>query len=215
MERRLGWAILAGIGAFFLVVTAVGYTLQAALELADGRGGAALETVGLGVLVVVFWRWIMLGAWLRYRPPLDPETGQPVRVAEQIGPWGVVGRVLLMVIVVGFMAIGVAVALSSDRSTKEAEKVQDRAEFAARDLDLTVADLRAANVDHQAWAINADGQPDPYRALIHVKGATVIDVAVVDDHGSILLRLPNSPPCVVVDIDRHELISSRLINNCG
>ena len=214
VERRLGWAILAGIGATFLVLTAVGYTLQVAVDLVDGRSGSALETAGLGVLVVVFWRWITLGAWLRYRPPLDPETGQPVRVAEEIGPWGVVGRVLLMVLVVGFMAAGLALAFTSDHTTRDARKVADRAEFAARDRDLTVADLKAVDVDHQAWALQADGQPDPYRKLLHVDGASVTAVSVSDDHGSVLLRLPGSPPCVVIDVDRHDIISSRLTSNC-
>ena len=214
VERRLGWAILAGIGATFLVLTAVGYTWQVADALADGRGGAALETAGLGVLVVVFWRWITLGAWLRYRPPLDPETGEPVRVAEEIGPWGIVGRVLLMVLVVGFMAVGLVLAFTSDGSVREARKVADRAEYAAREQELTVADLKAVDVDHQAWAIEADGQPDPYRKLLHVRGASVAAVSVTDDQGSVLLRLPGSPPCVVIDVDRHDIISSRLTSDC-
>lgn len=213
MQRRFGWAVLAGLGAALFALTAIGVSWQVGASIGDGDLGAAASAVGVGALTLLFWWWITLGAWRRFRPPLDPATGLPVHEEQPVGPWGVVGRVLVVVLVAGFVAGGLWLAVEARQATRAAEAVRDRAEREANRRDLTVADVARARADGLVWAADGEG-PDPYQELLPVEGAVVADVSVDGDRAAVLLRLPDSPPCVVVDIDADDLISTRLTSSC-
>lgn len=209
--------MLAGIGATLFVLTALGVSWQVGTSIGDGRLGSAVSALGVGALTLVFWWWITLGSWNRFRPPTDPTTGLPIRdeATEPVGPWGVVGRVLVVVLVTTFVAGGLWLAFEAREATRAAEAVREDAERQANERNLTVADVERASTDALAWIASGEG-PDPYEGLLDVPGASVDDVSVDDDgrHAAILLRLPDSPPCVVVDIDADDLVSTRLTGSC-
>lgn len=206
--------MLAGIGALLFVLTALGVSWQVGTSIGDGRLGAAAGAVGVGALTLLFWWWIALGAWSRFRPPTDPATGLPIRDEEPVGPWGVVGRVLVVLLVGTFVAGGLWLAVGARRATQAADRVRERAEREANRRELTVADVEQARADAAVWVASGEG-PDPYQELLSVPGASVADVSVDGDRAAILLRLPESPPCVVVDIDADDLIATRLTSSCS
>lgn len=209
----MGWAVLAGIGGLLFVLTALGVSWQVGTSIGDDRPGSAASAAGVGALTLLFWWWITLGSWNRFRPPTDPDTGLPLREEEPVGPWGVVGRVLVVVLVGTFVAGGLWLASEARDATRAAEAVRDRAEREANRRDLTVADVEQARADGLTWAADGEG-PDPYQELLSVPGASVADVSVDGARAAILLRLPESPPCVVVDIDADDLISTRITSSC-
>lgn len=206
--------LLAVIGGVFFVLTAVGTAWQVGLAISAHEGAAAAESAVVGVLVLVFWRWITLGAWLRYRPPLDPETGLPLREEAPVGPWGIVGRILMALIVIVFVGGAVWASTRSLSATREARRVEDRAELAARAQHLTVADVQAAERELQTWLATGGSGPDPIDELLDVDGAVVRDVSVEHSDAAILLVTDESPPCVVVNVDRNDLISTHLTSDC-
>jgi hypothetical protein len=207
--------VLAGIGALSFVLTALGVSWQVGTSIGDRQLGSAAGALGVGALTLLFWWWITLGSWTRFRPPADPETGLPIRHEEPVGPWGVVGRVLVVVLVATFVAGGLWLASEARTATRAAEQVRDRAERLANERNLTVADVEQARADALVWTLDPTG-PDPYDELLDVPGASVDDVSVDDDgdRAAVLLRLPSSPPCVVVDIDADDLVSTRITNSC-
>ncbi|MEZ5178734.1 MAG: hypothetical protein R2746_10765 [Acidimicrobiales bacterium] len=213
MQRRVGWAALAGLAGLLFGLTAIGVSWSAGTSIAHHDPLGAAEAAGLGALTLVFWWWIALGAWNRYRPPIDPATGRPKRAEEPVGPWGIVGRVLVVVLVLAFVGGGGWLAWEARQATRAAEDVRHRAEREASRRQLTVADVDRARAAELTWAGDQEG-PDPYDQLLEVEGAYVSDVSVDGNRAAILLRLPDSPPCVVVDIDADDLISTRLSNAC-
>lgn len=211
---RWGWVALAAFAGLQFLITALAGAWTIGLAVRDGGRWEvllALVPVAFGLL---FWRWIALGAWLRANPPIDPDSGQPVHEPEEVGPWGVVGRVLLGLMVVGFVALAVLAATVDRQATDEAEQVRDRAERVARRKGLTVADVADAVDDRTIWAFRPQGSPDPFEELLAVPGALVVDASTSGDGAAILLEPEDSPPCVVVTIDRNELIRSRLTGDC-
>lgn len=218
MARRWGWLALAAIGSLLFVTTALGGAWVAGLTLTDGPvldalGG--LVSVGVGLL---FWKWITLGAWYRANPPVDPETGLPTGRPEPIGPWGVVGRVLMVLLVGSIVVGGIWFATLDRRATAAAEKVRDQAERTVRRKGLTVEQVSTARDEHWAWAWQSDGtadNADPYDALLTVAGADLVDVSVGEGEATILLHPDESPPCVVVTIDGNDLVRSRLTPDCN
>lgn len=215
MTRRWGWYALAGIGAAAFLAMALGGAWGLGLALRDGEAAGAVLGAGPVVLGLVFWRWITLGAWFRARPPLDHDTGQPVAPAEPIGPWGIVGQVLLVLIVGGFTILA-AYAASLDRSsTDAAEEVREQAERTVRGNAVTVARVEQAQVAHGTWAWDGGaGRPDPYDELAVVPGAELVDVSVRQGQASLLFSPDDAPPCVVVTVDADDLVRSRLTTDC-
>lgn len=200
--RRAGWLIFAGVAAICFAGTVIGGAWMLGIALSDGTPFAVLTVAIQTALMVVFWRWIGLGAWLRANPPLG-EDGLPVRTLEPVGPWGVVGRLLLSLLAVGAIVVSVWGAVDDQNINERADRVRADAERAAKGAGLTVADVERASV-----AVPL------YDDLLRVDDAVVTKVSVTKDGAAILLRLDESPPCVVVTIDRRELIRSRVTNDC-
>ncbi len=205
--------MLAGVGALLFTLTALGVSWQVGTSIGDGKLGSAAGTLGVGALTLLFWWWITLGAWTRFRPPTDPATGLPIRDEEPVGPWGVVGRVLVVVLVGTFVAGGLWLAVGARRATQAAERVRERAEREANARNLTVADVEQAQRDRTVWSWGESGT-DPYDELLEVEGARVWEVAVEDGEAQILLRLDHVP-CVIVEIDRDDLIRTHTTMRCG
>lgn len=206
---RTGWWLLAAVSGLLLAGTALGGVVVGWAAVVDRDAFALLRIAVAAGFGVLFWRWILLGAWLRIRPPdgIDPA------VADPVGPWGVVGRVLLALLVVGFVGGGVWASLAGDRAIERAEEARDAAVRAAKDRGLTVDDVTAAQGAAAIWATDPSG-PDPLSTLLDVPGAEVVDVAANGDEASILLRTDDSPPCAVVDIVQGDLIRGRLTDRC-
>ncbi|HEX2575664.1 MAG TPA: hypothetical protein VHK88_04895 [Aquihabitans sp.] len=207
--RRIGWIALAGFAGISFVTTALGGAWSTGTALRDDRAFDALLAAGSTVAFLAFWRWIALGAWQRSRP-VDPAIGgaRP----ERMGPWGVVGVILLLAIVVGFGGLSVWAGIEEGRDDAAAEEVRDRAERAVRRAGTTAEDVRRADAAAVAWA-GSDGR-GPYDDLLSVPGAEVVDVSVFDGNAAILLR-PDRGPCVVVTIDADRLVRSRIYGDCS
>lgn len=215
VTRRWGWLALAGFAALAFVWTAVGGAWFAGVALSDGRVLGALGsivTTGFGLL---FWKWIGQGCWYRAHQPVDPVTGRPGVPSEPVGPWGVVGRVLIVLIVGTIVVGGVWSVAAERRSTDAAERVRHQAERTVRRLGITPRRVEQSRVDHAAWAIGPRRTSDPYDELLTVPGADVLDVSVRDGKAAILLRPDGGPPCVVVSIDGNDAVRSRLLDRCS
>lgn len=216
--RRAGWTAFAVVALIAFVASAIGGAWTIGIALADGSVFSTLVAAGTTVLWLVFWRWIGLGAWLRAHPPLG-DDGLPVRTLEPIGPWGIVGRVLLSLMVIGFVALTVWSTVSEQRREDRAEQVRSDAERIARVDELTVADVEAAEAAYAnwTWAVGegVDAGPSPLDVLLTVPGAQVLDTSVTVEGAAVLLRPDDEgPPCVVVTVDNAGVIRSRLTDDC-
>ena len=219
MTRRIGWIAFAVLALVAFVGSAIGGAFTIGVALADGSPFDVLKAAGPTVIWLIFWRWIGLGAWLRAHPPLG-EDGLPVRTLEPMGPWGIVGQVLLSLMVVGFVTLTVWGTVVDQRDSERAEQVRSDAERIARNDELTVARVKAADLAYPNWAWTAadaaDPGPSPYDDLLTVPDAHVVDAAVTDQGAAILIRPDGSGPrCVVVTIDNSDLIGSRLTDDCS
>lgn len=219
MTRRIGWIAFAVFALVGFVGSAIGGAWTIGIELADGSPFTTLMAAATTIVWLAFWRWIGLGAWLRAHPPLG-DDGLPVRTMEPVGPWGIVGRVLLSLMVIGFVTTTVWGAVVENRTTERAEQTRVKAERAARSNELTVADAKAASLAYSTWAWSAadavDPGPSPFDDLLTVPNAHVVDVSVTKDGAAILVH-PDSgtPPCVVVTVDDSDIIRSRLSQDCS
>jgi hypothetical protein len=209
--RHTGWAALAVVGALLFVATALGGTYAFGLALVDG---AVLDAVGTALTIglsLVFWKWITLGAWVRAQPPDADQAAEPA--AEPIGPWGMVGRVL-MIGLVGVLVAGVLWGNVVDRSsTNAAQEVRSEAEREARRVDLTVGQVEQARALDDA-STGDDRAPTSVAGLLDVPGARVVDTSVDEGRAALLLRPDTSPPCVVVSVDANGIIASRITTAC-
>jgi hypothetical protein len=211
--RRTGWLALTGVGAAFFALTALGGTYAVGLALADGAWLDALGGGGFTVLTLVFWKWITLGAWIRANPPDPEDPAAADRPApEPIGPWGIVGQVLMVLVVAGFVAVVVAATVSDRSATDAAEEVRDDALRAARRAQLSVEAVEQAR--------SADASPPEQRAgaavadLLDVPDARVVDSSVDDGRAALLIRPDAGAPCVVVSVDANGILSSALTDDC-
>lgn len=211
MMRHKGWVTLAAAGALLFVATALGGTYAFGLALADGAALDAVGTVLTIGLSLVFWKWITLGAWVRAQPPDPDQADEPA--AEPIGPWGVVGRVL-MTGLVGVLAAGVLWGNAIDRSsTNAAQEVRSEAEREARRVGLTVDQVEQARALDDA-STGDDRAPTSVAGLLDVPGARVVDSSVDEGRAALLLRPDSNPPCVVVSVDPNGIIASRITADC-
>lgn len=214
MGRRWGWLSLALVSGLFFLATAFGGAWAIGLAVGDGASTGTLLSIVSVAFGVLFWWWIAAGAWLRAYPPIDPDTGEPVRSHDEVGPWGVVGRVMLGTMVVAFVAFGQYAANESRIATGEAETVREQAERIARRQEITVADVEQSVEEGQRWRLGGSRGPDPYQSLIAVDDASVRDLSVTAEGAAILVEPDRGPPCVIVTVDRDDLVRSRLAGTC-
>lgn len=213
--RRIGWwfvlaAALVAAGANLVILGA--RTVRA---VADGSAGDALGSLPLLVLAGLFWRWVLRDVWERARPKVDPYTGDAAATSEQVGSWGVVGRLLLAAMVLGSSLLAWG-ATEMERDERPARRAAERAEVSARRNDLTY-DQVARIVDSHRSAADATGSRQASKeldGLLDVEGARVVDVAVGEAGTAIFLRPIGGPPCGVLVIDRDDLRSTRTATSC-
>lgn len=211
--------MLAGASGLLLVTTVLVTTWQVGLAVADRDAGETITAIAFGGMQALFWKWIGLGAWERARPAIDPETGEPLPPSEPIGPWGWVGRGLLAVLVIGFVGIGAWATLDAREQDVAVDRVRDDADRAARRADLTVADVVAVvgpDVDSATGLDRLERLERLERLdqLLGVEGAAVIDASAGDGRAAVLLEPTRGAPCVVLEIDRNDLASTRLVSSC-
>lgn len=211
--RRIGWLLLAGLGGLLFALTAVGTAWRVGTALSDSNVGGALSAGMFGGLTLVFWWWITLGSWARYRPPINPATGEPEPL-EPIGPWGVVGRILMVAVVLGVVVGGFVLYRMDRQATERADAVRSRAVAHARRTGITFDQVVEARDRGVLWATDGEG-PAPIDQLLGVDGATIATYRVDDDHATVWLRPDGGAPCAVVIIDDHDLITSAVSSRCS
>jgi hypothetical protein len=211
---RPGWVLLTGLGGAMGAIVAV--TGLWALDLTvDLRGPGAGVRVLLGAVTgVVFWTWIAAGAWRRATEPDDPYEPAPVPRSVAFVAANVVLALVFTAIIGGGLWADVTMAREEDRT----RVVEGRIERAARAARLTVDDVRALEREWQVYlatGVDGDAGTDPIEAVLAVEGASVVSVATTDTTGAVLFRPDEGPPCVVLDIDADDLISTRQTRRCS
>ena len=219
MARRSGWLLLAVVSAALALLTLVGGLWSAGAAIAYGSVIGAIGPLAGTAFSVLFWRWIGLGAWERAHPQVDPETGRPLPPGEEVGPWGWVGRAMLALILIAFIGGGTWATIAGRHDDQRRADLQDRVERTAKRSGLTIDRIDAAVLAHKSWLLTADDGatgvgPDPLDALLRVPGTTVEDASAEADRAAILVRPDEGPPCIVVDLDVNDLVSTRQTSRC-
>ena len=202
---------MAAVSGLFIVAAIVGGVVAVVVSISRRDTWAVVSSVVTATFGVLFWRWILLGAWLRVWPPegVDPSEVDPV------GPWGIVGRVLLALMVVFGVGLALWAMVVNSNAQEDAEKARDAAVRMAKDRRLTVDEVGRARSDFLRWSWDEDPrEPNPYEKLLPLTEGEVADVAVEGDRASILIRLHDSPPCAVVDITHGDIIRGRITDRC-
>lgn len=195
-----------------LMVTVAGGAVAAVARILD-RDLAGVAGVAVGTVVLfMFWRWIQIGADHRLRAPDGSDPDDPVR---SVGPWGIVGAVLTVLVLGGLIAFGIwsTVSLRGDRD--RAETARDEAVAAAKQQKLDVDSLRPVHA--RRLAASWDGEPDgdELADLLPLEHGRITDLSIEGETASLLVRPDGGgPPCAVVDIVHGDLIRGRLSNDC-
>lgn len=211
MRDRIGWWLLAALSALLLVASAAAGLVLAGRAILDRTSLRLVAALGIGGVAAAFWWWILTS--VRHR--LAPSADAPPTTTDPIGPWGVVGRALLAVTLLGVLALWVWADLVGSEAVERAEAARDEAVRLAEDLDLTVDDVEAARIAALSWAWGDESAgPDPFQQLLPLEEGTVADVAVDGDRASILIRTDDSPPCAAVDITHGDIVRGRLTDRC-
>lgn len=96
--------------------------------------------------------------------------------------------------------------------------MRTRLEVAARRVDLGVAEIEKLEPEWQSWLVLAwdDNPPstDPVAELLGVSGVQTRDLVVGNGRAAVLFEPDEGPPCVVLDIDEHDIVSTRTTNRC-
>lgn len=217
VARRTGWLALGAVAAGFVVLTSAAMAWQLWVAVRDGKPGDVILAAALGAATLLFWAWIALGSWHGAYPPVDPETGRAV-VPAPVGPWGWVGRFLVVAMVAGFAVVAVWADRAGRQRDASVERVRRAADRIARQRDLTVTQVSQARTAFDSWAVttgaSSDQRPNPLDQLLPVPGASVQDAVVEDGHAAVLVRPDEAPPCVVVDIDEANLVTTRISSRC-
>lgn len=216
-RRTQGWWVLVVVGAIAFSTTALGGTVALALAVREGNGWlAAKGLIGIGA-TLLFWGWITLGAWHRiHEVPADEAVPSE---AHRWGPAAMVANGVVVLIFVAMIGFALWAAFATNRDDSEVNKVRDQVELAVQRSDVTRADVLRTKAASAAWAWNATGKPrdrpDPMAAILVVPGARVVDLAVDEGHAAILIRPDKGSKCVVVDIDRDNVSSTRITDRCA
>lgn len=206
MARRSGWAAFSVLSWALAVLSAVGAVVGAIVAAGHRDVGAILLTLVGGALVATFWRWMALGAWARADGRVE---------TTPVGPWGVVGRVLMLLIVVGLVGAVIWAEVSTRKDDDRANRTRDRSEQAAEDQHLTVADVQSA-LAARSHAPVGGPESRSIERLLDISGARVVDASVEGDHASLLIwpddRLTK---CVVLTVDGAGVIDGRTTDRCA
>ena len=196
-------AVTAGALAVLSAAGAVVGAIVAASERDLGRILLALVT---GLLVATFWRWICLGAWYRAEGRIE---------TTPVGPWGVVGRVLTVLVLGGLVVAVVWAAVATQEDEDRAARTRDQAEQAAERSNLTLTDVQRVVAARRDVTAPERGIPE-LEALLDVPDAEIVDAVVEGDQGSILV-MPDGQlsRCVVVTVDGAGVIDARVTSTCG
>lgn len=211
VPRSGWWAVLVATA----LVAAGTVAALVAGGLTDGGGPGVLRSLPFLVVALLFWRWVLRDVWERARPRTDPTTGGAVPTSEQVGPWGVVGRVMIASIVVAGSLL-VWAGATWERDAAGAVRAAEQAEVRARRLGLTYDEV-AALVDAHRTAEDATGSRAAAAELddrLAVPDARVVDVAVGGAGVAIFLLPSGGEPCGVLVIDTDDLRSTRTAQAC-
>ena len=215
--RRPGWLVASFVaGAFAGTIAVVGlWALAETVETGSGSTWRVITGTGAGV---VFWSWIAAGCWRHAHEP-EPGPYEPAPVPRSRA--FVAANVVLALLFTALVAGGLWAGVESARETQRLDLIEHRVMVAARAADVTVDSLRDLSSDRQVWIAQGWGDepsddPDPGDLLLPVDGASVADVAVeeTENRAAVLFRPHEGPPCVVLDVDSHGLLSTRTTNNC-
>lgn len=182
----------------------------------QGRGSGLSVILGAGS-GLLFWGWITAGAWRRATEP-EPDPYVPAPVPRRAA--FVVANIVLAMLFTAIVGGGFWATVTSARDEARVGLIEHRVEVAARAADVTVEDLRALEAQRQVWqAISPDGstdrEADPVAAVLPVEGAQVISVEVFDETAAVVFRPDDGPPCVVLDVDADDLLSTRQTRRCS
>ncbi len=212
--QRAGWWSLLAIALTAAALNIVLLGTRTVEAITDGSAGDALGSLPILVLAGLFWRWVIRDVWERARPRVDPETGA-TKTSEEVGPWGVVGRVLIALMVLGgsLLAWG---ASELEQDLRPARRAAERAEVQARRSDLTYDQVAKMVGSHRTGddPTGSDGASKELDELLGLDDARVVDVAVGDAGVAIFVRPAGSPACGVLVIDRDDLRSTRTSSTC-
>lgn len=168
-------------------------------------------TIGT-VVLFMFWRWIQVGAQRRVR--LLEEAGED-GAARSIGPWGVVGGVLTVLVLGGLIGLGIWSLTSLRADRDRAEAARDEAVAAAKRRKLDVETVRAVQQERLSASWDEEVHEDDLVELLPLEHGRVAEVSVAADTASLLIRPHGGgPPCAVVDIIYGDLVRGRLSNDC-
>lgn len=212
MRTRPIWAALSFAASVLLVVTVAVGAISAVVRVFDGDLAGLAGTAGGTVVAFMFWRWIQVGARHRLRAIDDPDS--PAE-ASSVGPWGVVGGILTVLLLGGLVALAVWSTTSLRDDQDRAETARDEAVAAAKRQRLDVDSLRPV---YARWLAAAwSGDPDTELTdLLPLEQGRIADLSIDGDSASLLVRPADGggPPCAVVDIIHGDVIRGRITNDC-
>ena len=197
--------VVFGLNAIAVVVAvALTYRHHSIWSLASTAAG--------GLVGLVFWRWIALGAAARAeRPALPPDDPD---APHRIGPWGYVGVVLLTLMAGAFALVFVLSVVEGRRQDDAVAQVREDAVVVAERDHLTVDQVQGA-IAERLVALGAD-RPDPLADLVDVPGADVLDASVEDGEALVLLRADRGgPPCVILRIAEDGAVDTLESERCS
>lgn len=213
--RRTGWVVASVVAGVLAAAIALGgiWALSETVRTGTGSPWRVITGAGAGV---VFWSWIAAGCRHRaHEPEPDPYEPAPVPRSRAF----VVANVVLALVFTALVAGGLWAGVESAREEERLDLIEHRVMVAAREARVTVESLQELSVRRQVWSARSSSseptdEPDPADLLLPVEGANVADVVVEDGRAAVLFRPDEGPPCVVLDVDADDLLSTRSTNNC-
>lgn len=211
---RWGWLGLAAIAAVVSVATVIAGLWAISVTVRTGFG-SPWQVVTAVAGAALFWGWISGGAWRRAREP-EPDPLAPLPVPRRVAY--VLANATLALLVTGSVAVGLWAGITDARESARLDKVRTRLEVAARRVGLGVDDVEKLEPEWQSWlAFGWDDDPpttDPVVELLGVSGVQTRDLVVGDGRAAVLFVPDEGAPCVVLDIDEHDIVSTRTTKRC-
>jgi hypothetical protein len=211
---RWGWLAIAALGSLITLATVVGGLWALAITVDSGTGSPFQVLVGVAG-ASLFWGWMTGGAWRRARDP-EPDPLEPSPLPRRAA--FVAANVVLAVMVTALVAFGLWFEITSAQDRARIDQLRTRIEVAARRADLTVEKVDHLRQERQFWMMavtsGREDAADPIKAVLAVDGAAVADIAVEDGRAAILFVPDAGPPCVRLDIDELDIITTSQVTRC-